>query len=353
MTAELQQSESGRQEFLDVIKGFCIICVIATHFSWSQQERLLYLFPFWIDMAVPVFMIISGYVYALSYKRHNVERLKDAYTIENMLNKIVRYTIPFAIVFLAEIIHNYVMGWGSYQGRNLFRTAVSFGLDFLRGGYGPGSYYYPVMMQFIFVFPVLFFIVRKYRERGVILCGAINMCYELLQRLFGMSESWYRLLVFRYILLIGVGCYMAGGDYKISKIKALLISAVGISFIMANGYLGYSPLILIYWTRTSWLACLYIIPAAMFAFSRMRNVKCKPLEILGKASYEIFLMQMAGFYFGTGYISALTDSRGVRLIAHIVFFSCIGVAFYCIEDPVTRKINRLLYKFIDRITVKV
>ena len=50
-----------RNQFIDVLKGICIIFVIITHYNWSNAARLKYFFPFWIDMAVPIFMIISGY----------------------------------------------------------------------------------------------------------------------------------------------------------------------------------------------------------------------------------------------------------------------------------------------------
>lgn len=89
-------------------------------------------------------------------------------------------------------------------------------LDFLDGGYGPGSYYYPLMIQLIFVFPIIHFIVRKYQYLGVWICGFINFIYELLQRAYDMNEACYRLLVLRYILVISVGCYIA---YKKRKSK--------------------------------------------------------------------------------------------------------------------------------------
>lgn len=58
-----------RNKQLDIIKGICIIFVIVTHFAWTTNERLKYGFPFWIDMAVPIFMVITGYVSAASYEK--------------------------------------------------------------------------------------------------------------------------------------------------------------------------------------------------------------------------------------------------------------------------------------------
>ena len=70
----MNNTENHNNSFVDVLKGICIIMVVVTHFSWEEHERLYYLFPFWIDMAVPIFMLISGYVYTISYKRHEINK---------------------------------------------------------------------------------------------------------------------------------------------------------------------------------------------------------------------------------------------------------------------------------------
>ena len=49
-----------RNNFLDVLKGICILLVILTHFDWVEAERLQYLFPYWMNPAVPIFMITPG-----------------------------------------------------------------------------------------------------------------------------------------------------------------------------------------------------------------------------------------------------------------------------------------------------
>lgn len=63
------EGKLSRNGFLDIIKAFCILFVIITHDSISDSFRLKTLFPFWINMAVPMFMIISGYVYAISFEK--------------------------------------------------------------------------------------------------------------------------------------------------------------------------------------------------------------------------------------------------------------------------------------------
>lgn len=103
-----------RQGFIDVIKGICIIFIIVTHFSWNENERLQYFFPFWINMAVPIYMIISGYVYSLSYRKRNIDKICEAYLLRNTVDKILRYTIPFSVAFFIEELVYLLRGKASF-----------------------------------------------------------------------------------------------------------------------------------------------------------------------------------------------------------------------------------------------
>ena len=76
-----------RNKYIDSIKGICILCILTTHFSWDSMKFLKSLFPFWIDMAVPSLMVISGYLSASSLKKSKytfhflnwLERFHSAY----------------------------------------------------------------------------------------------------------------------------------------------------------------------------------------------------------------------------------------------------------------------------------
>ena len=145
-----------------------------------------------------------------------------------MADKIIRYSIPFIIAFCIEEIPVFL-----YDKKALSLDIVfSLLLTFLQGGSGPGSYYYPIMIQFVFLFPIIFFILKKYKFKGVVICGIVNAVYELLKRAYGMNEGYYRLLLFRYILLIAIGCYLTSDDFRINIKAAFLSCLIGISFII-------------------------------------------------------------------------------------------------------------------------
>lgn len=93
-----------RKNFLDVLKGICIILVILEHVNWTGEEQLKFLFPFWRDLAVPCFMVISGYVASLAFDKNKIDSIGKAYTRETICRKVLRYTIPFSMIYFVELI---------------------------------------------------------------------------------------------------------------------------------------------------------------------------------------------------------------------------------------------------------
>lgn len=335
-------SRSSRNHFIDLLKGICIIFVIVTHFSWRDEEKLQYYFPYWLNMAVPIFMIISGYVYAFSFRKHKIETVSDAYSLKCVVPKIVRYTVPFAIAYIIEIVYMIM------TGRFVAEEGVILNLvsNFIVGGYGPGSYYFPLMIQFIFVYPIIYFIVRKHDFKGVIIVGVLNAIFELIQYSYHLSYSSYRLLILRYILLIAVGCHISREDFKMRKVVMIISFVVGALFIYKCNFMEYEPRIITHWTKTSYLACLYILPIATIMILKLKSVRFIPLEFLGKASYNIFLAQMVWYHFGFKWLGTVVEDRLMLLAVDILICIIAGILFYFAEQPVTRFVDKQVAKLI-------
>ncbi len=126
------ESKIIRYSNLDVIKGICILMVVFTHYNWEDKQRLVFLFPFWIDMAVPIFMVVTGYVSAVSYKRKGSYSIKRAYKPGLLLSKCLRYIIPFIPAFIVGILLHIF-------GKHESFTMIGVIKDFITGGYGPGA----------------------------------------------------------------------------------------------------------------------------------------------------------------------------------------------------------------------
>ncbi len=146
----------NRSLLIDSIKGLCILFVVITHFPWSSEQRTLLLFPFWIDMAVPVFMLLSGYLTANSMEKNHVSSFEECYHSKRILKSIVRLTSPYLIAYFVEMLLYVCIYTIADQPLHINPLKI-----LLLGGIGPGSYYFPIMIQFVFLFPLIYRIIRS------------------------------------------------------------------------------------------------------------------------------------------------------------------------------------------------
>ena len=69
-----------RNHTIDLLKGAAILMIIVTHYDWTPEQRNFFLFPYVINMAVPILMVITGYVYSMSISKQHIFHLeKDKY----------------------------------------------------------------------------------------------------------------------------------------------------------------------------------------------------------------------------------------------------------------------------------
>jgi peptidoglycan/LPS O-acetylase OafA/YrhL len=325
-----------RNYFIDILKAICMIFIILDHYSMWDDLRLLLLFPYWITMAVPILMILSGYVYAMSFERHSIHTLRAAYQPMQLLGRLLRFAVPFLIAYVLELMVSSLS--------NGFSTIIGiWGHDFLMGGWGPGSYYTPVMIQFVFVFPLVFVLIKKYDHIGLLLCGIFNACFEIFQRWIQMGGTCYKLLLFRYLLLIAFGCYLFIGKHRIPKWAHVTAFFVGAVFIFLYNYADYEPYILVYRTGTSMIAVLFIMPlvAGFLRSDRLAQLRCRPLEAIGKASYNIYLVQMVYFNYIADRVYALGFPIVWANLINLAFCLLGGIVFYLIEHKITNKIQSI------------
>lgn len=289
-------------------------------------------------MAVPIFMILSGYVMSNSYEHKNYSSFEQVYSIGNVLRSAIRFTVPFIFAHTIVTVGKLVRALTAGQG--IISAIKYFVIGFLNGGSGQGVYYYPIMIQFIFVFPVIYFVMKsKKGTKGIIICFVINLIYEVLKTAYGMNAECYRLLIFRYIFAIAAGAYMR--IYGFPKIKTSIISlAIGLIYIWVIKYTPYESVFLTYWQGTSLLSIFYIAPiigCLIKHFSASDMQKMKLLRFMGKASYNIFLTQMVYYLFDT-IIAKYIAYDLVHVLFNVVVCVAVGLLFYKIEQPITKKL---------------
>lgn len=107
----------------------------------------------------------------------------------------IRFLVPFFTICLIEIILL------SIEDKNINLPRI-----FLLGAYGPGSYYVPIMLQLLVIFPVIYMLVARNAKLGIFVAGIANLLFEVGVEVLKMDKYYYRLSIGRYLLLIAFGC---------------------------------------------------------------------------------------------------------------------------------------------------
>lgn len=156
-----------------------------------------------------------------------------------------------------------------------------------------------------------------------------------------LSVDIYRLLIFRYIFVIAYGVYLYFNRERKTTWFSIICSCIGLGYIVAFCYCGRTPVITNMWVGTSMFASMLIF-AVMKVLIPLERVKQPILELLGKASFNIFLVQMFYYWPVDNVVNGIVSNRMLQLMIGFVFSIVMGIIFYQIENPVT---TRLIRKF--------
>lgn len=287
------------------MKALAILMVITTHMELGSRSNPV--FPFVIEMAVPIFMLISGINYARSYERHKVSTLREMYSWKNIWHRIKPMAEPLAVVYVVEILIMTIQG-SEELNVSPFKIAPLIVKNYLRGGFGGyGSYYFPVMLQIILLFPVIYILVKRLRGNGIIAVCALNLVYEIFVFSSGMNEEDYRIIGIRYILYVAFGVWISlygdlfmtvGRQWK-RGIMVLMIP-IGIFYIYLYWYGSVKVPPFQYWLATGMITTFYFFPIFYLGYENLKNIRIKGwigliLEKIGASTWFIMLFQM--FYY--------------------------------------------------------
>jgi peptidoglycan/LPS O-acetylase OafA/YrhL len=338
MNPVCKQSLEGRRSIFDVIKAFAILMVVVTHFPWTPTERLHYAFPFWIDTAMPIFMTLSGYLGFCSFYNRKLETFGEVYELTYLYKRLARFVVPFLLLIPLDILCGMYGPNHASFANCLFRIIL--------GGQRPGSYYVPMMIQFVIVFPIVYFAIRRYGVCGLMFFVLFNFLYECYCSVFGIHREVYSICLFRHLGIVAFGAFLA--HWQMRTVKAYRKSTnmiiwgfasllVGALYLYLSCYGYYSPIIFCRWKTTSLVAAFYTV--GMFLclmgwgamYTRPRQCKCYPIEAtflkIGGRTYEIYLMQKIFYAFPAIFILNLPINRGMKLALCILSCLFLGVVY--------------------------
>lgn len=270
----------GREPFIDFLKGLSILGVIWLHCMPLQNQMLG---PLWCKMSVSFFVLIQVFN---TFRYHNV-------TFPNIRKLWRRIVLPM-------LVFTCILGFIQYEW-GIVRHANGLWGMLKSGGYGPGCYYPWLYLQFAFLLPLVGYLYSHYPRRvgGAILIISIFM--EIVCSYLQMPEWLWRILFFRYTLLVMLGYDIISNGIRLTP-GLFILSLLSILFILIAHYgdISIEPLLIHNgWKVEHWPA--YFYPAYLLlwiirsVYDKIPESIKKMISEIGKASYEIFLCQMLFF----------------------------------------------------------
>lgn len=328
-----RMKEESRIEFLDYLKAVCVLMVIITHYEWTNKTSPF--FTMLINMAVPVFMIISGYNFAMSNRRKADGKFGKMYGWEMMKPRLIRFLVPFFAVCLIEIVLLMM------EDREIHPLRI-----FLLGAYGPGSYYVPVMLQLLVIFPIIYILVVRNAKLGLTVAGIANLLFEIAVKVLEVDKYYYRLSIGRYLLLIAFGCYLyLHPEHRVKRYQMAAMFLVGLAYLVAVFGFDRELLLFGYWKTTAMPVAFYIFPIVILLFRRFYHSRIpgyfgKLLTWIGKASYHIFLAQMVYYHFELG--GAIMQAEWYIAVPFNILVSVpAGLCFYELDNRFMEKMKQM------------
>jgi len=279
---------------IDFIKAIAIISVILLH-TIPSDKLLLILAPFHIWHAVPVFIMIAGINSTLSINRRGEFNFYSEYSFNRITKYIQRLLLSYSIIWSFEIVVLII------QNNASFPKLIS---SYIMGGFGPGSYFTPLFVQHLILFPLIIFIKNslqnkfKINDRLILfLFFSFSIFLEYFCIYLDVSSDLYRLLYVRYLFSAILGHYLVCNilDKKIlvfgslfSFFYILVVSYFKVRFSVIYPAWGFQHAPAFFYT-------ILIIYFLWLFYSRLQKMGPSFLPI-GKASYHIFLCQMMWFW---------------------------------------------------------
>ncbi len=341
-------SSVQRDNSLDLMKVIAIASVVAIHSGVIFKEFVNNVSPLLAAIGVPVFMVISAYLRTNKIQKTGV---KGAYGGRYMFVSFMSLALAYVFLVIAETIICIPIQAKLHKlplGATFLDSPKDYILWLVTGTVGFGSYYIVLMVQLIVVFPLVYMLFIKNRTLGLILCAVINLCYDLGAHYLGMPDKMYRLLIFRLLLIIGFGIYLALlKEYdKKSDITAAVFLAAGIVYIIINAYF-YQFRIFGEWSTSSMLVGPFAYGYVYFFRKKFANIKDHKILEFGRASYHIFIVQMFYFFLMVAFPVIAVILKKLPMPVAIVIMVLIsllitffgGRRFYRFETKLRKKLN--------------
>lgn len=284
--------KKDREVVFDAIKAIAILMVIVFHATMNYSLKIFSIL--WLEQAVPLFLCITAY---LTFRKFDTQT-GTASLARRSIWQIFKYIfIPFLIFESAIVIYSVSIGTFS------FRAFV------LGAGFGPGSYYPWLYLQFWLLLPYGYKIIVK-TKANILLATIIaiipEVAFSILHSLGvsqGVLDPIWRVFVGRYLFVMYIAYSLLKKELTLKRCFVPVV--LGLAFIIISRYelidlssFFYST-VSFAWKGVHWPMYFYSGMLFMLLYrylSKKDKAKITVLKWIGRNSWIVFLSQMAFFY---------------------------------------------------------
>jgi len=352
---------------IDFLKAAMIFLVIFDHFvSWNIKNDIGV--ALWERISIPVFLVILGFNMGHSFKGLKEERGQDDLTLKQLYSwkyfkkKILRYIVPFAILYAVSTFIGLFMYGFDFELMYNYQYAPNHGIINLFYLYmpfwGPGNWFIMVIMQSILIVPFLYWAFTKKPVLTLILTFVIEFIMQIIvffAKIGYPYSSWEEVYVYTmfasslpyYLSAVGLGLWFSSGHKLTVKRNILIWVLLPISlwYIIAYQFFDFRFIIggerflrgdytLLVFPYSAFLVLLVL----NFLPKSSNSWIARKISLIGKSTYHILLTQILGFgmitaWWGTHYgMDVPFDPFDIiDLVAAWILFIWFGVTWYKID----------------------
>lgn len=323
---------------LDYLKAFCAISVIITHNWLAGYNKFSIVFPFLINMAVPVFLIIHGYLNTKSFEKMHM-KTSTWFSLKQIGHKMSGVLGPYIVIYVIEVIGL------KFIAQKEWLSGTKILHNFFSGGLGPGGYFIPVIVQAVIFFPILAKAVWKHPIVGSFGILGIQLVFELLFAKGFFSADIYRLSYFRYLFFSVGGILLCKyQDSKRIRWKNVFV-LFSIGYIMLVNYTDVEIAWFGGWKRAALPVVFWAIFITNFALTHFKILPPdlhQVISLIGASSFSVFLVQKLYYLFNFG---KLFDFIAINVVVNIVICVTLG----CLYESAVRKGITILKVWIGKL----
>lgn len=301
-------SQKGNYFQIDFLKTFMIAFVILDHAlgytnKWGMGLEL------WERLSIPIFLIVMGFNMGNSFKRENLNTLKELYSLKYFKKKFWRYIFPYLIFYIVSTTIGFLIYGASFPdtfSENWVLDYIIFQRSLLEG---PGNWFIPILIQSIFLIPFLYWCFSKWPKASLVTCFVIEIAMHLFVCVYigpiysvddFLREIYFRLIIFLYLSAIGMGIWFSQ-DHSLSSERNLFVWI----------YFPFSLMYMILWdffsfrleindsgiVRGDYNYLTFLYAALIFLIilriipRNPKNKFAKAFSVMGKATFHIYLIQ--------------------------------------------------------------